>query len=157
RLARSGGSLVAIGTRRDVGADSRGLEGCDRVLIPDWLDRPAASAAVYSMHIDRLAKRSGAHVLLLPAANRRTTAAPPVAPTVSVVHDLAQLHIPGKYDALRMLYVRHWVIRALRRARVLIAVSRATRDDVLGALGKQAPNVRVVPNGVDYKRFGHAA
>jgi glycosyltransferase involved in cell wall biosynthesis len=73
-------------------------------------------------------------------------------PTVAVVHDLANLHVPGKYDALRMAYLRWVMLGALRSADVIVAVSGATRADLVHALGPRH-DVRVVGNGVDTRRF----
>ncbi|HJL34908.1 MAG TPA: glycosyltransferase family 1 protein, partial [Polyangiaceae bacterium LLY-WYZ-15_(1-7)] len=101
--------------------------------------------------LGRLARRRGADAVLLPAANRRLSLGGP--PTLAVVHDLAELHVRGKYHALRTPYVEHVVPRALRRAAAVVAVSGATRDDLVRHAGLAATAVRVVPNGVDVERF----
>lgn len=153
RLVReSGGSVVAIGSRREMDAYRGELDGAERTTAPDLGDRPALGALWYLARAGDKARRERADVLLLPAANRRTTARSPV-PTVAVVHDLAQLAVRGKYDPLRMAYVRYAVVGALRTADRLVAVSKATADDIAKALGSGSPEVRVVPNGVDHERF----
>jgi glycosyltransferase involved in cell wall biosynthesis len=91
-------------------------------------------------------------VLLLPAANRRITLVSPV-PTVAVVHDVAQLSVAEKYDPLRMTYVQRIVVPAFRRVGSLVAVSNATQNDLVEALGIPAEDIRVVYNGVDADRF----
>ncbi|MBS2024048.1 MAG: glycosyltransferase, partial [Deltaproteobacteria bacterium] len=68
-----------------------------------------------------------------------------------MVHDLAQLHVPEKFDRLRMLYAR-MMFSAFPKATELVAVSEATRADLVG-LGLARERVRVVRNGVDAARF----
>ena len=152
RVLSEGGELVVIGSPTELEAYAPELNGAERCEIPRLLDAPAASAGWYLAWAGRAAAAAKADVLLLPAANRRTTLRSPV-PTVAVVHDLAQLAVEKKYDPLRMAYLRHVVVRALRSAQRLVAVSGATRDDMVRALGVRASDVRVVPNGVDASRF----
>jgi glycosyltransferase involved in cell wall biosynthesis len=155
RLARAfreaGGDVVALGTARDLAAYAPADQGARAARLPDACDRPAVSAAFHLVGAGAAARRAGADVLLLPAANRRLSLRSPL-PTVAVVHDLAQLHVPGKYDAARMLYVRRVVVGSLRRATRLVAVSESTRDDLARVLGAQR-EVAVISNGVDTDRF----
>lgn len=149
--ARSlGGSVVALGTPAELAAYPN--HGLDHAEIHAKLDAPIPSALWHLTYAGLHAQRAGADVLLLPAANRRMTFRSPI-PTVAVVHDLAPLHVPNKYDRLRMMYVRRVLKPALRGATELVAVSRATRDDLAGALGLPDGRVHVVLNGVDARRF----
>lgn len=72
------------------------------------------------------------------------------AATVVTVHDLIHLlfpeHLPGR---LALLYARLMLGRTARLARRLIAVSQATRADLMRELGVPASLVDVVPNGLD--------
>lgn len=154
RLAADGGALIALGTQADL--DAYALDGMERATLSALYDSPSANALVHLLSVGSEARRAGADVLLLPAANRRMTLLSPV-PTVAVVHDLAQLKVARKYDPLRMVYVNHVLTRTLRSARELVAVSRATRDDMAEALRLPADRIRVVPNGVDFNRFSPAA
>ncbi|NUP04865.1 MAG: glycosyltransferase family 4 protein [Polyangiaceae bacterium] len=151
RAADRGDDIVVVGTRRDIEAVE--AHSSAAVVLPDRWDSPAASAALYlSGSVADAAKAAGADVLLLPAANRRACLRAAV-PTVAVVHDLAQLHVTKKYDALRMAYLRHVVLRALPQSDVLVAISGATRNDLSRSLRIPSSHVRVVPNGVDLARF----
>ena len=152
RLRASNGSIVALGTRPELAAYEGLLGEVERVVLPSALRAAGPSAAWHLVYAGDAARRAGADVLLLPAANRRLTARSPV-PTVQVVHDLAQLHVAAKYDALRMFYVRRVVIAALRTATVLVPVSEATARDLRRVLGRRPPPIRVVPNGVEHARF----
>lgn len=154
-VTRDGGSLVAMGTRRDFEDCAEQLEGAERLAIPDVCDAPGASAIWHLARSATRAARAGASVLLLPAGNRRAALGAGV-PTVAVVHDLAPLRVPGKYDALRTFYLRRMLTAALRRTTELVADSNATRDDLLLA-GCSAERVRVVHCGVDTTRFRRAA
>jgi glycosyltransferase involved in cell wall biosynthesis len=152
RVEASGGALIALGTREELRAYDHALSSAERVTV-GALWRPAWRNALWHlMAAGDAAARAGAEVLLLPAANRRATARCPI-PVVAVVHDLAQLHVPGKYDALRTAYLRGLVGWALGSADELVAVSEATRRDLARALGRSAAAARVVPNGVDVERF----
>lgn len=150
-LAAEGGGLVALGGAPDFAAYDDVLGGARRVRVPGWAWHPAMNALWHLARAGAAAKGAGADVLLLPAANRRLTAVSPL-PTVAVIHDLANLHVPGKYDPLRMAYLRHVMLGALTTADVIVAISAATRDDLERALGGRR-QVRVVPNGVDARRF----
>ncbi len=152
RLTEARGSLVAMGTAADLDAYADVLDGADRYTVADLFAAPGPNALWHLYRSGAAAARTGADVLLLPAANRRTTARAPL-PTVAVVHDLAQLHVARKYDPLRMAYLRYAVVGALRTADRLVAVSSATRDDLVQALGRHAPPVDVVENGVEHERF----
>src|SRR5687768_16900199 len=123
-IRERGGSVVVMGTRADLAAYD--TDGIERAPVHDGFDHPAASAAWHLLEAGPSARRAGARVLLLPAANRRMALRSPI-PTVAVVHDLAQLKVQKKYDPLRMVYVNHVLTRTLRLASALVAPSNATR------------------------------
>ena len=64
------------------------------------------------------------------AANRRVCAWYPIE-TTATVHDLANFHIPGKYSRLRMFYLAHVLPFFAKRAQHLVAVSGATKADMV--------------------------
>jgi glycosyltransferase involved in cell wall biosynthesis len=72
---------------------------------------------------------------------------------VTVVHDLIPLDFPDAYPR-QQLYFRRLVPAMLRRARMVVAVSEATRRRVLEAYGLPPARVRTVLNGFDAERFG---
>jgi glycosyltransferase involved in cell wall biosynthesis len=152
RLRENGDHLVALGTPRDLAGYRAELAGVTVVELPTALEPPAADALFHLVGAGAVAARAGADLLLLPAANRRLAVTSPV-PTVAVVHDLAQLHLRGKYDPLRMLYVRRVLTPALGRATALVAVSHSTKRDMVAALSCGEDRVQVVENGVDSRRF----
>ncbi len=76
-------------------------------------------------------------------------------PTVLAVHDLVYLHYPGGMSRLQLAYYRRFMPRYVRRADCLLAVSEATKVDIVRAYGLcsressiSPKHVTVAPNGV---------
>lgn len=151
-LAASDGELVVFGTPSDMHAYEDVLGDARRVVVPSPLTAPGLNALFHFLGAGSLSACAKASVLLLPAANRRIVATSRI-PTVAVVHDIAQLHVQGKYDPLRMAYFRYSVMPALARVSHIVAVSHYTRKDVAHALDWPISRISVVPNGVDANRF----
>ena len=71
-------------------------------------------------------------------------------PAVVTIHDLAPLVWPSHYLRLPYSRVGHaWQYALARRAEAVIAVSDATKQDVVERLGVPADRVTVVPEAVD--------
>ena len=81
------------------------------------------------------------------AANRRVCAWYPL-PTTATVHDLANFHIPGKYSRLRMFYLAHILPHYAKKARHLVAVSGATKSDMVKFWHCREEDVTVLYNGL---------
>ena len=81
------------------------------------------------------------------AANRRVCAWYPL-PTVATIHDLANFHIPGKYSRLRMFYLAHVLPFFAKRAQRLVAVSGATKADMVKFWHCREDDVTVLYNGL---------
>ena len=156
QLTDAGGKLTAFGHPDELEAYAKVLRGAEQESVPVTASRPGLNAMWYLTRAGTFAADLGADVLLLPAANRRVIAQCPI-PSVAVVHDLAQLRVQDKYDALRMFYFRQVLLRALHRPTRLVAVSGATREDLVGALGIARDRVRVVYNGVNTHVFKYLA
>ncbi len=149
-----GDELLVLGTPAEHRAYDTEHLGVPLQTLPAAFDRPGASALFHLLGVGPLSRLRRADVLLLPAANRRINLGlAHSVPTVAVVHDVAQLAVADKYDPLRMAYVERLVVPAFRRATVLVAVSNATRDDLVQALHLPKERIRVVLNGVDADRF----
>jgi glycosyltransferase involved in cell wall biosynthesis len=150
-VARAAGhDVLALGTPTELRAYSDVLLGVDRLVAP--FDKPGPSALWYAAWCGEAARRAGASVLCLPAANRRIARFVRI-PVVGVVHDLAQAHVKDKYDRARMFYFRRVLLPAISQLTRAVAVSEATRADIEQVLGPAAPPVDVVLNGVDSARF----
>jgi len=71
-------------------------------------------------------------------------------PFVVTVHDVIQIFYPPRdRPRLALLYVRMMIGSAMRRAREVITVSRASRRDLVQLFGIDRSRVSVVSNGVD--------
>jgi glycosyltransferase involved in cell wall biosynthesis len=156
QVRREGGVVSAFGHATETAAYQDALTGARLFSVPVAAANPGFNALWYLTRAARFAQKLGADVLLLPAANRRVIARTTI-PSVAVVHDLAQLRVRGKYDAARMFYFRHVLLRALRAPTRLVAVSRATRDDLVRAVGVPPERVDVVYNGVNTRMFAGVA
>lgn len=69
-------------------------------------------------------------------------------PRVVTVHDLAFHHFPEQYPGAKQRYLRLMTRFSVRRATRVIAVSEATRRDVIQFYGVDPASVVTVPNGV---------
>jgi glycosyltransferase involved in cell wall biosynthesis len=70
-------------------------------------------------------------------------------PSTITIHDLATLRFAGVKQESQERHFGTTVARSAHQATRLIAVSRATADDVASHYGIGEDSVRVVPNGVD--------
>jgi glycosyltransferase involved in cell wall biosynthesis len=70
-------------------------------------------------------------------------------PTVLTVHDLAILRTPDAFPRWHRLYGRAGLVRVLRAASAIVAVSEFTREEAVELAGIPFERIRVVPNGVD--------
>ena len=71
-------------------------------------------------------------------------------PVVLTIHDLAPLWWPSHYLRLPHARVGHaWQYALAKRADAIIAVSEATKADVVARLGIHAERIRVIPEAVD--------
>ncbi|MBM4164229.1 MAG: glycosyltransferase family 4 protein [Lentisphaerae bacterium] len=72
---------------------------------------------------------------------------------VATVHDLATLHLDGKYDAARMFYNRRIVPTQIRRADHVITVSRFTAGDLVNLIGYPAEKITVIYPGIHRQHY----
>ncbi len=70
-------------------------------------------------------------------------------PTVLTVHDLAILRAPEAFPRWHRLYGRAGLLRVLRAADAIVAVSEFSRDETIELARVPAERIRVVPHGVD--------
>ena len=116
---------------------------------PSWTRRPALSMLwhlfVLPFWIRR--RRRDFDGFVICAANRRVCAWYPL-PTTATVHDLANFHIPGKYSRSRMFYLAHVLPFFAKRAQRLVAVSEATKADMVKFWRCREEDVTVLYNGL---------
>ena len=70
-------------------------------------------------------------------------------PTVITVHDLSFMRYPQAFPGFQRVYLQTQVRRSVRAARRVIAVSEATKRDIVALFGVPAERIDVVYNGVD--------
>ncbi|WP_460612317.1 glycosyltransferase family 4 protein [Hymenobacter seoulensis] len=70
-------------------------------------------------------------------------------PRVTVLHDLAFEHFPQDIDRLTLRYYKYFTPRFARASRRIIAVSEATKQDIVHTYGVPASKVSVVYNAAD--------
>lgn len=70
-------------------------------------------------------------------------------PRVVTIHDLSFERMPEAYPAGFLRYARFFTRLSARRAERVVAVSRATADDLTGLYGVAADRVRVVYTGIE--------
>lgn len=80
-------------------------------------------------------------------------------PTVLTVHDLAILRAPEVFPRWHRLYGRFGLVRVLRAADAIVAVSEFSRDETIELAHIPAERIRVIPHGVDpvFAAAGHRA
>ena len=132
------------GSRTEVVCQPSGV-----VVAPAWTRRPVLSMLWHLFVLPRLIRRRRGEFdgFVICAANRRVCASYPL-PTVATVHDLANFHIPGKYSRLRMFYLAHVLPRYAKRAQHLVAVSGATKADMVKFWHCREQDVTVLYNGL---------
>ncbi len=70
-------------------------------------------------------------------------------PSVVTVHDLSFMRYPQAFPPVQRAYLQSQVRRSVRAARRVIAVSHATKEDVVELFGVSPERIDVVHNGVD--------
>ncbi|MBR2837956.1 MAG: glycosyltransferase, partial [Kiritimatiellae bacterium] len=119
------------------------------IFAPRWTRRPALSMLwhLFCLPFWIRRRRRDFDGFVICAANRRVCAWYPL-PTTATVHDLANFHIPGKYSRSRMFYLAHVLPFFAKRAQHLVAVSGATKTDMVKFWNCREEDVTVLYNGV---------
>ena len=140
-----------------VPAAERGLfepapAGTEIVAVADWLAHPVASILWHLVAYPVLLRRHRCDCAYLPAGNRRLGLWYGL-PSVGTVHDLSQLHVKGKYDPMRMFYIRRILPMMMQRLTRVVSVSESTRRDLVEHAGIEPSRIRVAHNGADLRAF----
>ncbi len=118
------------------------------IELPGWTRRAIFSMFYCLFILPFRLRKLGCDFCVIAAGNRRAFAFYPLF-TIAVIHDLANFHIAGKYDPLRMFYLR-WVLPFfISRADALVAISRSTANDMRRFWPLPAQKeIRVIYNGL---------
>jgi glycosyltransferase involved in cell wall biosynthesis len=120
--------------------------------VSDRLRPPILNIAWHQLALPGWCRRRRWDVLFLPAGNRRVPLRSPC-PVVGTVHDVAVMHVAGKYDAARDLYVGHVLPLLIRRLSRIITPSEHSKRDVVAHARVSPERITVIPNAVDHARF----
>jgi glycosyltransferase involved in cell wall biosynthesis len=131
-----GGGTGVSGARANGSVERRMLGWPRRATVASWMLLGAPKVRDVGGRIDLL------HVLV------PTVPVPSSAPLVATIHDLMPLKHPQLFRSRQRLLFAETVRRICRRARWLIAVSEATKGDVVDLLGFPSERVTVVHPGV---------
>ncbi|HUX86386.1 MAG TPA: glycosyltransferase, partial [Chloroflexota bacterium] len=136
-------SIAFVGP--DVPADAPSLQWLRLVRTGLPTHRPLARIFWEQAVLPSAARRLGLDVLHAPAY-----VAPLVStcPSVVTFHDLSFYIMPDAFNLQNRLYLQVFSRLAARRARRLIAVSEATRRDLVRLLGVDPARIDVIYNGV---------
>lgn len=120
------------------------VEGADRSPIHNYIWN--------QFSLPKICRERGYDLLFLPAANRRLTGRAPC-PSVGTVHDMAQLHIPEKYDLIHSVFNRRLLPRLVRTLDHVITVSQFSKDDIVRFSRVPENRVTVTHLAADADRF----
>ena len=122
---------------------------CKVEYAPRWTRRPVLSMLWHLLLLPFWIRRRRREFdgFVVCAANRRVCAWYPL-PTTATVHDLANFHVPGKYSRLRMFYLAHVLPHFAKKAQRLVAVSGATKADMVKFWKCREADVTVLYNGL---------
>ncbi|MEN7972902.1 MAG: glycosyltransferase family 1 protein [Verrucomicrobiota bacterium] len=116
-------------------------------LYPPFLNHPLVNLAWHNLGLPQ----KKYDVLHIPSYRRipllkRTK-------VVATVHDLAAFAVGGKYDPARMFFNRRVAPSMIRKADHVIAVSHATKEDLVRLVGYPEEKVSVIYSGIDHDLF----
>lgn len=139
-LEKAGHTLTLI-------VEDDGAEAFGRFSLIKIKKRRALFSMLYSLFVLpwRIKWKDYDFCIML-AANRRVFRCYPI-PTIAVVHDLSQYHVPVKYDWFRMLYIKKVLPHYVRKARYVCAISQSTAKDLVEYWHIPREKISVVYNG----------
>lgn len=123
-------------------------EAARKEFAPRWTRRAPLSMFWHLVFLPRWIRRRRGDFdgFVICAANRRVCASYPL-PTAATVHDLANFHIAGKYSPARMFYLAHVLPFFAKKSQHLVAVSGATKTDMVRYWHTPEDAVTVLYNG----------
>lgn len=114
----------------------------------ETMRHPVLSILWHQLALPRWCRRERYDVMFFPAGNRRLPWRVPC-PSVGTVHDFSSLHVEGKYDALRMLYIRRILPAWIRQLTRILTVSESSKRDIVEHVGVPEDRVIVTPLAAD--------
>lgn len=118
------------------------------LVVVDTLRSPIKDIFWHLTGLPKLAASRKYDVMFLPAGNRRLPWSLPC-PSVACVHDMSWLHVPGKYDQSRLLYLNRALPSLIKKLSKVITVSESSKKDIMAVTGLPSSRVQVIWNGAD--------
>jgi glycosyltransferase involved in cell wall biosynthesis len=112
------------------------------------LHSPVRNVLWHQLELPRCCRERRFDVLFLPAGNRRLPVWSPC-PTVGAVHDFSSIHVKGKYDRARTLYITRVLPFLVRRLTHVITISESSKRDILEYARVPEERVTVTPLAAD--------
>ncbi len=119
--------------------------GIDQVVVPVRATSRAQWVRGEQVYLPRLARRAGCDIV---HSLGSTAPAHGAFKRVTTINDLSYLVVPEAHFGLRALGMRVLVPLAARRSHRLVAISQATRDDLVTRLGIAPEKIDIVPLGL---------
>ena len=119
---------------------------------PDWVGQPVVNIFWHLIWLPFVLWKKRAQLVFMPAGNRRLGWFYPCQ-SIATVHDFSQLHVPAKYDGLRMFYILKVLPLLMRKLTRVIAISQSTQRDLENFALVERKRIRLVYNGADTSRF----
>ncbi|HEX9037100.1 MAG TPA: glycosyltransferase family 1 protein [Ktedonobacterales bacterium] len=135
---------VFINSQEAIPAAASPLGRSPRVrLVPSRWPTTSAARRILWEQIDlpRQARQSGAHLFHAPV---NVLPEGVTLPSIVTIHDLAFVRYPQFFRPTRRVYQRIFTERSARRASAIVAVSEATRQDLISAFGLKPDKVCVI-------------
>lgn len=129
-------------------------ENINFLPISDKLANPLINMLWHLFILPMKISRQKYDFVFLPAGNRRIFCRYPVF-TITTFHDLSQFHIEQKYDKFRMFYIRKVVPFFLKKVEQIVAVSNATKQDIIEFYGIPENKITVIYNGFNEQKFNN--
>lgn len=118
------------------------------IVVVDTLRSPIKDIFWHLTGLPKLARERKYDVMFLPAGNRRLPWNLPC-PSVATVHDMSWLHVPGKYNRSRMVYLERVLPSLINKLSKVITVSESSKKDIMAVTGLPDNRVEVIWNGAD--------
>jgi glycosyltransferase involved in cell wall biosynthesis len=120
--------------------------------LAENLRSPMLNLCWHQLGLPSLCKKRAYDVLFIPAANRRGVIHAPC-PVMGMVHDFSSIHVQGKYDPLRVFYIKHVLPAFIRRLKRIITVSECTKKDIVTFARVPKDGISVIMHGVDQQSY----
>jgi glycosyltransferase involved in cell wall biosynthesis len=141
-----------VGHEDEIGVFLPPEHNCALHTISSRWESPVLNILWQSIMLPGLCRAHGYDVAFLPAANRRLPLWLPC-PSVGTVHDFSSMHITGKYDPLRDVYIKRVLPFLVRRLTRVLTESESAKQDIVHYAHYPAERIRIIPLGVDHDTY----